>query len=66
MCVAVAAGLGAMHWINTRPASNIATGSGNPAMMSGDEAEQRMSLRQMQFITAGGTRVIWTFTQEFE
>ncbi len=31
-----------------------------------DSAPQASDVRQQQFATPGGTRIIWTFTQDFE
>ena len=63
--VALTAALGVMQWIDTRPTRGIPADSQNPQMAPAGAVEQDLPLRQMQFVTAGGTRVIWTFNQEF-
>jgi len=34
--------------------------------VTNEPAEQAPSHRQVQFVTAGGTRIIWTFNSDFE
>jgi hypothetical protein len=40
-------------------------GPGVAAPKPGDRAVARGERRQMQFVTSGGTRIIWTFSDEF-
>ena len=57
VAIAVVAGLGVQRW----PAL-----SREPADVRAEPEQPSPSRRQVQFITAGGTRIVWVFNSEFE
>jgi hypothetical protein len=57
VAIAVVAGLGVQRW----PALTR-----QPAETSVEPEQPSPSRRQVQFITAGGTRIVWVFNSEFE
>jgi hypothetical protein len=40
-------------------------GPGRPIPKPGEQAAARGERRQLQFVAAGGTRIIWTFSDQF-